>query len=145
MGLPARQRRVLGRIESTLRGSDPRLAALYSIFARLTREEEMPRIEQLRHRAVLLLSRVRLRFAAVRAVAGRRLLPRPRVVLLFPLALCLAVASIVFAIRAAGHGPKCTPVMQVSAASTRPSGSNLCRQPLPLGYMGHLAASLVSI
>jgi hypothetical protein len=136
MGLPARQRRVLGRIESTLRGSDPRLAALYSIFARLTREEEMPRIEELRHRAMFFLSRVRLRLAAVGAVASRRLLPPPRAVLLFPLALCLAAASIVFAIRAAGHGPNCTPVMQVSAASTHPPASKLCRG-APLGYIGH--------
>lgn len=136
MGLPARQRRVLGRIEGTLRGSDPRLAALYSIFARLTREEDMPRIEELRHRAVLFLGRVRLRLGSARAVAGRRLVPRPRAMLLFPLALGLAVASIVFAIRAAGHGPNCTPVIQVSAASTHPPASKLCRSE-PLGYMGH--------
>ena len=47
MGLPVRQRRVLERIESTLRGSDPKLAALYAIFARLNRDEEMER--QSRH------------------------------------------------------------------------------------------------
>lgn len=142
MGLPARQRRVLGRIEGALRGSDPRLAALYSIFARLTREEEMPRIEELRHRAALRLSRVRLRLASAAAVAGR-FVPRPRAVLLLPLALCLAIASIVLGIRAAGHGPNCTPVMQVSAASTHPAASKLCRLP-PLGYLGHLAARFVS-
>jgi hypothetical protein len=135
MGLPARQRRVLDRIEGALRGSDPRLAALYSIFARLTRDEDMPRIEQLRHRAVLALSRARRWLASAGAVARRRLVPRPRAVLLFPLALCLAAASIVFAIRA-GHGPRCTPVMQVSATSTHPAASKLCRGSVPLGYLG---------
>ena len=42
MGLPASQRRILERIENALRGSDPRLAALFSIFSRLNRDEEMP-------------------------------------------------------------------------------------------------------
>jgi hypothetical protein len=137
MGLPARQRRILGRIESALRGSDPRLAALYSIFARLTRDEEIPRIEQLRHSVVLALSRARLRLASAGAMARRRLVPRPRAVLLFPLALCLAVASIVFAIRAS-HGPNCTPVMQVSATSAHTPTSKLCKDEPAMGlYVGH--------
>jgi hypothetical protein len=134
MGLPARQRRVLGRIETALRGSDPRLVALYSIFARLTRDEDMPRIEQLRHGAAVALSRARLWLSSAGAVARRRLVPRPRAVLLFPLALCLAAASIVFAIRA-GNGPRCTPVMQVSATSAHPPASKLCRgASVPLGH-----------
>src|ERR1700722_19217919 len=96
MGLPARQRRVLGRIEGALRGSDPKLAALYSIFARLTREEEMPRIEQLRHRVVVLLASARRRLT----IRRRRpsfgwLVPRQRAALLFPLALVLAAGAIV--------------------------------------------------
>ena len=104
----------------------------------------MPRIEELRHRVALALASFRLRLASVGAMArGRRLVPRPRaVLLLFPLAVCLAITSIVFAIRAAGHGPNCTPVIQVSAATTHPANSKLCRT--PLGYMGHLAARLVS-
>ena len=58
MGLPVRQRRVLEEIESALKGSDPKLAALYAIFARLNRDEEMPRIEELRHRALATLARL---------------------------------------------------------------------------------------
>ena len=54
MGLPASQRRILERIENALRGSDPRLAALFSIFTRLNRDEEMPRIEQVRARAAII-------------------------------------------------------------------------------------------
>ena len=56
MGLPASQRRILERIESALRGSDPRLAALFSIFTRLNRDEEMPRLEQVRARAAIIAS-----------------------------------------------------------------------------------------
>jgi hypothetical protein len=43
MGLPSRQRRILDRIECALRGTDPRFAALFSLFARLNAGEDMPR------------------------------------------------------------------------------------------------------
>lgn len=69
MGLPARQRRALEGIEDKLRSSDPKLAAMFLIFGRLTRDEDMPRIEELRHRAAMLLLRIRLCLRA----AGRRL------------------------------------------------------------------------
>jgi hypothetical protein len=108
MGLPARQRRVLDRIESRLRGSDPRLAALYAIFARLNRDEEMPRIEQLRNSMIVLSLRVRL---ALRSFFGRlfgRLVPKHRAVIFFPLALVLATVGIVFAARATS-GNSCQP------------------------------------
>jgi hypothetical protein len=67
MGLPARQRRRLDDIEDKLRSSDPRLAAMFAIFGRLTRDEEMPRIEELAHRAAVLVLRTRLWLAAVAA------------------------------------------------------------------------------
>jgi hypothetical protein len=127
MGLPVRQRRVLERIENALRGSDPKLAALYAIFARLTRDEEMPRIEQLRHRALLTLTRVRLRLAGFRLRPHFRLLPRQRAVLFFPLAIALTVTSIVFAARSSNNG--CTPVKSVAAAKATPS-QKLCRPPV---------------
>src|SRR5258708_6037334 len=63
MGLPASQRRILERIENALRGSDPRLAALFSIFTRLNRGEQMPRAEQLRARAGIILARLGYRLA----------------------------------------------------------------------------------
>jgi Protein of unknown function (DUF3040) len=72
VGLPARQRRVLENIESELRGTDPRLATMFVIFGRLTRDEEMPRREELRHRAAILLLRIRLVLGSVVA----RLRPR---------------------------------------------------------------------
>src|SRR5258708_12382945 len=64
MGLPASQRRILERIENALRGSDPRLAALFSIFTRLNRGEEMPRAEQLRARAGIIMARLGYRLAS---------------------------------------------------------------------------------
>jgi len=153
MGLPVRQRRVLGRIESALRGSDPKLAALYTIFARLTRDEEMPRAEQLRHRAILVLAwLVRLPGAIgarlhirPRAGLGRRpgaigasrhIRPRPRqrAVLFFPLAIALAVTSIVFAARASSGN--CTPVKSVAATKTVAKPTKLCTVPGLTG-IGH--------
>jgi hypothetical protein len=132
MGLPVRQRRVLERIENALRGSDPKLAALYAIFARLNRDEEMPRIEQMRHRALLTLTRLRLRLAGLRP--HFRLLPRQRAVLFFPLAIALTVTAIVFAARSSNS--TCTPVKSVAAAKTTPN-QQLCRPPaigqLPVG------------
>jgi hypothetical protein len=65
MGLPARQRRRLENIEHKLRNSDPRLAAMFGIFGRLTRDEDMPRIEELRHRVAMLALRMRMWLAAV--------------------------------------------------------------------------------
>ena len=72
VGLPARQRRVLDNIESELRSADPRLAAKFVIFGRLTRDEEMPRIEELRHRAAILLLRIRLVLASAVGRLRRR-------------------------------------------------------------------------
>jgi hypothetical protein len=126
MGLPVRQRRVLERIESALRGSDPKLAALYAIFARLTRDEEMPRAEQLRHRALLTFARVRLVLVAIGGRLHIRIVPRQRIVLFFPLAVALAVTSIVFAARSSSGN--CTPVKPVAATKTV-AKTKLCRGP----------------
>jgi hypothetical protein len=133
MGLPARQRRVLDRIESALRGSDPKLAALYAIFGRLTRDEEMPRIEQLRHRMVLLAVRLRFRLVSFVPRTARRLVPRQRAAIFFPLALAVAVTSIVFAARSS-PGSGCTPGTQLAAARYV-TASKLCK-PM-LGSVGH--------
>jgi len=64
MTVAARQRRVLWRIERMLARTDPRLAAKFGMFGRLTSGEQIPRIEQLtarrsRHRAMSLFSRPR--------------------------------------------------------------------------------------
>ena len=47
MSLPTRQERTLSRIENALRVCEPRMASRFAIFTRLTRDEELPRTEQL--------------------------------------------------------------------------------------------------
>jgi hypothetical protein len=47
MSLPACQERILGGIERALRTAEPRLASRFAMFTRLTRDEELPSIEQL--------------------------------------------------------------------------------------------------
>jgi hypothetical protein len=125
MGLPARQLRVLERIEGTLRGSDPRLASLYAIFSRLTRDEEMPRVEQVRHGVTRLLARVGHISTAVHARTRIRLVPRQPALLFFPLVLALAVASVVLIARS---GPGCTPARPAAGAHTV-AKSSVCRPP----------------
>jgi hypothetical protein len=131
MGLPVRQRRVLEQIEITLNGSDPKLAALYAIFARLNRDEEMPRVEQLRHGARLALARLILLPVMIRARLHFRrpfrLRPRQRAALFFPIAVTLAVVAIVFLARSS-QGNSCTQIRSVSAAKYL-SKSKLCRPP----------------
>jgi Protein of unknown function (DUF3040) len=50
MSLSVAEERALTRIEQVLRSRDPRLNSLFSIFTRLTRQEAMPAIEQIRRR-----------------------------------------------------------------------------------------------
>ena len=56
MSLPARQERVLGRIEHSLQAGDPRLRSMFATFTKLTRGQQMPRLEQLESRSWLLRS-----------------------------------------------------------------------------------------
>jgi hypothetical protein len=48
MSLPARQQRVLDQIETILQARDPALTSLFATFARLTSQEAMPKIEEIR-------------------------------------------------------------------------------------------------
>jgi hypothetical protein len=130
MGLPVRQRMVLDRMDRTLRGSDPRLAALYAIFGRLTRGEEMPRFEQLRHGAMARLGWLRRVLGVIAARLHIRFRRRQRIVLFYPLAIALAVGSIVLAVRS-GPTKSCLQV-RAAAAGRNVARSSLCR---PQGYV----------
>ena len=99
MGLPAHQRRILEKIESALRGSDPRLAALFSIFSRLNRDEEMPGIEQVRARAAIILARVHRRVGSVVRWFGAPARAKLRAALFFPVALGIVASAIVVGAR----------------------------------------------
>jgi hypothetical protein len=63
MSLPIRERRKLRRIERGIASNDPRLAALYGMFARLSRLEAMPRLERVRARSIRRAARVRRKTA----------------------------------------------------------------------------------
>ena len=100
MGLPVSQRKSLDRIESALRESDPRLAALFTIFSRLNHDEEMPRLEQLkaglawlrlwlRTRPALAWRWLRASWRRTRSSGRRRL----RKALFFPAALAVVACS----------------------------------------------------
>jgi hypothetical protein len=95
MGLPAHQRKILDRIESALRGSDPRLAALFSIFSRLNRDEEMPGIEQVRARAAVFAGRIRYRLTVFARWFGAPARAKLRAALFFPVALAIVASAIV--------------------------------------------------
>src|ERR1035438_5963950 len=93
VSLPPKQQRVLDRIESILRDSDPRLMAMFVIFTRLTRDEEMPRLEELRARLGRLRTWISWRTAPVRRRAGQPS-QRLRAILFFPAALVAMLCAL---------------------------------------------------
>src|SRR5258708_21718883 len=93
MGLPASQRKILERIENDMPGSDTRLATLFSIFTRLNGDEEMPRAEQVRARAAILMHRIFYRLALVCRWFGTPARARLRTALFFPIALAIVASA----------------------------------------------------
>src|SRR5258708_37988490 len=121
MGLPASQRRILERIENALRGSDPRLAALFSIFTRLNRGEEMPRAEQLRARAGIIMARLGYRLASFSRWFGAPSRARLRTAPFFPIALAIVAPAILVGAGVPRSNPGATP------QPTPPVGSSTAR------------------
>ena len=114
MTLPVSQQRTLDRIERKLRDSDPGLTALFTIFTRLTWNEEIPRIEEIRARLT------RIGGVIVRhAEPARRRTPRipshVKAILLFPAALAaLACALLIGNSGPAAH--RCAATVRAPAA-----------------------------
>jgi Protein of unknown function (DUF3040) len=81
MSLPTRQQRVLDQIEKTFQAHDPRIAALFAMFARLTAQEAMPALESLSDQVSRFLRPVVLVpvmvLVLVGTVAGATVLPGP--------------------------------------------------------------------
>jgi hypothetical protein len=125
MGLPASQRRILERIEGALLGSDPRLAALFSIFTRLNRDEEMPRVEQVRARAAMLLARLRGRLVSFARWFGAPRRTRLRAALFFPVALAI-VASAVLVGGAFPSANRCTVAPRPQGSAQPAARSRIC-------------------
>jgi hypothetical protein len=90
MGLGGSQDKALAQIELALRGSDPRLACMFTIFSRLHGGEEMPRLEQLRARAIRLTGQL----TAVRRWLLAPRWSRVRTVLFFPFALATMASAV---------------------------------------------------
>jgi hypothetical protein len=135
MSLPSSQQRVLDRIEGILRDSDPRLAALFAIFTRLTRDEEMPRIEELRARLARIRAWASGRTAPVRRVMRGRS-ERVRTILFFPAALAAMSCALLIGASSPG-GQRCGPASKAPTAElivkARQCRLNLMRMPI----LGH--------
>ena len=116
MSLPTRQQRTLDRIERKLIASDPVLHSWFAIFARLTRDEDMPRIEEVRDR----LARFGA-WLARRTFPMRRRIPhlstRARAILFFPAALAAMIGTLLIGARG--------PAMQRCATSVRMPATEL--------------------
>ena|SRR5215472_5397665 len=119
MTLPAGQQRVLDRIEDALQVAEPRLASMYAIFTRLTKNEVPPGREQLparrgwRYRLGVLwhiLSIKRL----ITVIAPRRSRVT-RVVLLTQLVAVLAVVGVLIGLSAHAARSGCTRASAMTA------------------------------
>jgi hypothetical protein len=134
MSLPSSQQRVLDRIESLLRDSDPRLTAMFVIFTRLVRDEEMPRLEEFRAR----LTRLRVWFSWRTAQARRMARPsqRLRTILLFPAALVAMMCALLIGAGSPG-AQRCGPALKTPATElivkARQCGLGMMRMPI----LGH--------
>jgi hypothetical protein len=136
MGLPASQRKILVMIEDSLRGSDPRLAALFSIFTRLTHDEEMPRIEQVRAKGAIVASRIRCRLAAFGRWFGSPRRARMRTALYFPAALAV-VASAVLVGAAFPSANRCQMTRGTVGIALTNTRARICSPMLNPALLGH--------
>ena len=133
MTLPVSQQRTLDRIDRMLRDSDPRLVALFAIFTRLTWDEEIPRIEEIRARLTRFGGWIARRTDAVRRHTPR--VPRRmKAILVFPAAL----AAVACALLIGSSGPaahRCAATVRAPAAElivkARQCRLTLVRTPVP--------------
>jgi len=113
MSLPVAEERALTSIEQALRSRDARLNSLFSIFTRLTRQEAMPTIEEIR----------RQRW-------------RPHAGAVFLVAIALLVCGIVAGSLATAHGclraPAATATAQPSAIAAGAAVAQCSARQTPL-------------
>jgi hypothetical protein len=123
MSLPACQQRILDGIAGTLQACDPRMASLFSIFTRLTRQEPMPRREELDGSG-------RLR-RTLRGIRGLRL-ARLRSIVLIPVALAAIIGLLMLSPMAAS--PRlCGPVPALHVSAHQPGQASGCATARPKG------------
>ena len=134
MTLPVSQQRTLDRIDRMLRDSDPRLVALFAIFTRLTWDEEIPRVEEIRARLTGIGGWIARRTEPVRRRTSR--VPgRVKAILVFPAAL----AAVACALLIGSSGPaahRCAATVRAPATElivrARQCRLTLVRTPVPI-------------
>ena len=133
MGLPAGQQRALDTIEEALGTAEPRLAAMYAIFTRLTGNEARPHREQLPFKRGWRCWPARLRYALssrgprgtrrvqpaepgglMRARSGPRL---PRLLMLGQLMAILAILGLLVGITAVMRPAACASTLTTQQAA----------------------------
>jgi hypothetical protein len=139
MSLPARQQRVLGRIEHSLHADDPRLRSMFAIFTKLTRGQQMPRLELLESRSWprrYWRQRLTRRRREGRAASGAGSTHAPgvrmRAILLVPVMLAALAAAVFLGLggrTVSGCGPAARPQHSASELG-RPRACLPVRQPL---------------
>jgi hypothetical protein len=141
MNLPIHQERILGRLAHSLDASEPHLTSMFAIFTKLTRDEDMPRLEALdawsvpfwRWRQRLTQPR-RERRAAKSAAAAYAPGARLRAILLVPIMLA-ALAPAVFLALGSRSMSRCGPVARPQHTESALSQHRSCQSaPQRLAY-----------
>jgi hypothetical protein len=140
MSLPPAQERILDAMAESLRVSEPRLASMFSIFTRLTRNEAAPRREQLPPRSLRRIGKPRLGRGRVPG-SGLRVQHKTfwlHVLIASPLAIAIIVVGLVFGFGSHAASPGCTTWPGVhTAAVHRPHGAKCPYQAgWPAGMFG---------
>lgn len=119
MSLPVGQQRVLDDIEGALQASEPRLASMYAIFTRLTKNETRPRREELSAACIRLgwLRCLSVR-RVIRAMTPRNWGPVPRAIVLAQIITVLAALGVLLGLTAHTVRGACTGGLGVHPALT---------------------------
>jgi hypothetical protein len=123
MSLPGMQQRILVKIEGRLRDSDPQLSSRFVIFGRLTRDEAMPWLEQIKPRPIA--DRL-LPVVTVARRVSRRPAARVRALLLLPAALTAMLCAVAIAVGFPGTH-RGTPNLKAPVARELIVKSRICR------------------
>jgi hypothetical protein len=132
MSLPARQERVLGRIEHSLHAGDPRLRSMFATFTKLTRGQQMPRLEQLESRSWPLrcwlkrLTRPRRRRRTARgALAAGTPGTTLRAIIIVPIMLLVLASAVLLGV-GARSGSRCGQAIRVEHSAPALSQAKTC-------------------
>ncbi|HUA41512.1 MAG TPA: hypothetical protein VMA32_08105 [Streptosporangiaceae bacterium] len=116
MSLPAGQQRVLDGIADALRKTEPRLASMFAIFTRLSKDEPPPRREQLAAVGpIALLAAVCRRPPRRDTTSGRR--TRRLMVVMSQLAIAFVVLAALVGLTSLAPGPCTRPVRSAPVAA----------------------------